>query len=101
MTNMQAERCIREFLEALLRGDLTSAEEVCKSGTVAAGEIAFPRRLQGYEVIGVRETRDGHGRVFEVRVRHAEGGEGRYEGVVEPRIVVTAACYVTQFRKRS
>lgn len=99
MTDLQAERCIREFLDALLRGDVASAEEVCKSGTVVAGEIAFPRHLQGYEVTGVRETRDGHGRIFDVKVRRANGEEGRYEGVVEPRIVVTAACYVVQFRK--
>lgn len=99
MTDVQAERCLREFLDALLRGDLASAEEVCKSGTVAAGEIAFPRHLRGYEVAGARETRDGHGRIFDVKVRGANGEEGQYEGVVEPRIVVTAACYVTQFRK--
>jgi len=99
MTDLQAERCIREFLDALLMGDLSSAAEVCKSGTVDAGEIAFPRRLQGYEVAGFRATRDGHARVFEVKTRHADGEEGRYEGTVEPRIVVTAACYVAQFRK--
>ena len=99
MTDVQAERCLREFLDALLRGDPSSAEEVCKSGTVAAGEIVFPGRLQGYEVVGFQKTRDGHGRIFEVKVRRADGEEGRYEGTVEPRIVVTAACYVVQFRK--
>jgi hypothetical protein len=99
MTDVQAERCIREFLDALLRGDAASAEEVCKSGTVAAGEIAFPGRLRGYEVTGRRKTLDGHGCIFEVSVRREDGGAERYEGVVEPRVVVTAACYVIQFRR--
>ncbi len=99
MTDAQAERCIREFLDALVRGDLAGAEEACKSGSVMAGEIAFPGRVGSYGLAGLRRTRDGHGVIFWVEVLGDDGARSRYEATVEPRIVVTSACYVTQFRK--
>ena len=99
MTDTQAERCLREFLDALVRGDLAGAEEVCKSGAATAGEVAFPGRVASYGLAGVRRTLDGHGLVFGVEVAGEEGAPCRFEATVEPRIVVTAACYVTQFRQ--
>lgn len=99
MTDAQAERCVREFLDALVRGDLAGAEGVCKSGAVTAGEVAFPGRIASYDLPEARRTLDGHGLIFGVEIAKADGMPGRFEATVEPRIVVTSACYVVQFKK--
>ena len=99
MTDAQAERCLREFLDALVRGDLAGAEETCKSGSVVAGEIAFPGRVEAYGLADVRRTRDGHGVIFGVETLRDDDTRNHYEATVEPRIVVTSACYVVQFRQ--
>lgn len=99
MTDTQAERCLREFLEALVRGDAATAEAVCKSGTTSAGEVVFPGRVGSYQMGKAWRTRDGHGLVYEVEIRDASDSWIRYQATVEPRLVVAPACYVTQFRQ--